>query len=178
MTESVQGLAGPSQDRFAGFDGVRAIAILAVILWHGAIVNQFPLEAMGPLRPLVLSGWMGVDLFFALSGFLITSLLLREERRRASVDGCRRFSLSGFYTRRALRILPVFVVVFVLQTFVLSGHLSSVNGDKILASNSPFGVWPYATFWGNYFIFWKSLRAGGGFVSPGVGVRRLLVALR
>jgi len=161
---------GPSESNgwFRGFDGIRAIAILVVMLWHTAIVTRFPGSAMGLLRPLVMTGWAGVDLFFALSGFLITSLLLREELRNSSLTGNRRFSLVGFYMRRSLRILPIFVVAFVLQTFVLSGHLGSLHGDRVLASNSPYGLWPYATFWGNYFSVWESVRMTGRVVQPGL----------
>jgi len=155
--------------RFLGFDGLRAIAILLVVLWHSAIVIQFPQELMGPLRPIVMSGWMGVDLFFALSGFLITSLLLREEARNEEVGLGQRFSIGGFYLRRSLRILPVFLVVFLIQTFVLSGYLPSVNGDEILESGSAFGVWPYATFWGNYFVAWKSIWKNHLAVHAGLG---------
>jgi peptidoglycan/LPS O-acetylase OafA/YrhL len=141
-----------AEGRFRGFDGVRALAILLVILWHGALVSHFPQEAMGPLRPLVMTGWAGVDLFFALSGFLITSLILREEERHRRSDGQPVFGLRRFYARRALRILPVFAVVFLVNTFVLSEHLGSVHGQRVLHSDSPLGLWPYATFWGNYFI--------------------------
>jgi peptidoglycan/LPS O-acetylase OafA/YrhL len=153
--------------RFRGFDGVRAVAILLVIIWHGALVGRFPEEAMGPLRPLVMTGWAGVDLFFALSGFLITALILREEQRTERVEGVPRFSLRRFYLRRALRILPVFVVVFLVNTFVLSGHLPSVQGRRVLDSGSPLGLWPYATFWGNYFIQQNHLW-GRALVDPGV----------
>lgn len=126
---------------------MRAIAILAVISWHSALASQFPLEALGPVQALVTSGWAGVDLFFALSGFLITTLLLREEAERG------RFSLSRFYLRRALRILPVFYAVFILLTFVLarSSWFASVRVMHVWQKGSALGLWPYATFWGNYF---------------------------
>jgi peptidoglycan/LPS O-acetylase OafA/YrhL len=72
-------------------DGVRGVAILLVIGWH----------AYG--RPS--GGFLGVDLFFVLSGFLITSLLLQEWQLRGS------FSLPHFYYRRALRLLPALVLM-------------------------------------------------------------------
>ena len=60
------------------------------------------------------------------------------------------FSLKRFYARRALRILPVFFVVFAVNTWVLAGYLPSVfvNGRRF--THLAFGLWPYATFWGNY----------------------------
>ena len=90
-------------------DGLRALAFLAVFsahLFRG--VSLVPLELLGPLdgawwfRGLALGGAFGVDLFFVLSGYLITTLLLHEERRFG------RFHLGAFWARRALRILPAY----------------------------------------------------------------------
>ena len=150
----MEAVGGLGAGRFPGLDGLRAVAILLVLLWHTAIVTRFPLEEMGPLRPLVMSGWAGVDLFFALSGFLITALLLREERLARLVDPGASFSGWRFYARRALRILPVFYAVFFLKTFVLSRHplFESIRVDEVWSSGSPLGLLPYATFWGTYFL--------------------------
>jgi len=79
---------------FRPLDGVRAISILLVLTWH---VNS-SLWAW-------LSGWEGPSIFFVISGFLITTLCLREEDRDGSV------SLKAFYVRRACRILPLYFVV-------------------------------------------------------------------
>ncbi len=79
---------------FPALDGLRAICILLVIFNHTR--SNYP--------PFIY-GWVGVDIFFVLSGFLITTLLLRERERYGSL------SLKGFYTRRAFRILPVYFAV-------------------------------------------------------------------
>src|SRR6476659_10206161 len=68
-------------------DGLRAIAILAVLITHFSH------------QKVLIGGYLGVDLFFVLSGFLITSLLISEERAGG-------VALGNFYARRALRILP------------------------------------------------------------------------
>lgn len=79
----------------AALDGVRAVAILAVLAHHGSY-------------GIARGGFLGVDLFFVLSGFLITHLLVREWGRHG------RISLAGFYARRALRILPPLVAALAL----------------------------------------------------------------
>jgi peptidoglycan/LPS O-acetylase OafA/YrhL len=138
--------------RFRGFDGLRGIAILLVIVYHGIIASEFPIPALGPLRPLFLAGWTGVDIFFALSGFLITSLLLREENRALRAGRPAHFSIWRFYLRRAFRILPAFYAVFLLDVFVFSQSrlFASAFVDNIRVS--PRGLFPYATFWTNYHV--------------------------
>jgi len=79
-------------------DGWRAIAILAVLLDHA--VGYSPLQSVPRVFALTRVGPNGVSLFFAISGFLICSRLLEEERAYGVI------SLRGFYVRRACRILP------------------------------------------------------------------------
>ena len=76
-------------------EGLRAIAVLAVVLYHAGC-SWFP------------GGYVGVDVFFVLSGYLITGLLLREAQARGTL------SLSGFYARRARRILPASLLVILV----------------------------------------------------------------
>ena len=99
---------------FGSLDGLRFFCILAV-LWHHAPVWT----AMADPGTLLQRGFLGVDFFFVLSGFLITTLLLREEARTG------RFSLRGFYWRRILRIVPVYffaVTLVVVYTVMLKGE--------------------------------------------------------
>lgn len=79
---------------FSSLDGLRAICILLVIFNH----TKVPI-------PYGITGWLGVDIFFVLSGFLITTLLLRERDQYGNV------SLKGFYVRRVFRILPIYFAV-------------------------------------------------------------------
>lgn len=80
-------------------DGLRAIAVIAVVLYHADV------------RFFAEGGFLGVDIFFVISGFLITNLILRDLEREA-------FSLRVFIQRRALRILPALYVV-VASTFIV-----------------------------------------------------------
>ena len=151
----------PPAQHLRGLDGLRAVAILLVILWHTTLMIHFPPARLGALRPFVFTCWAGVDLFFALSGFLITTLLLREEKRRAARDGSATFSLRNFYVRRALRILPVFYATFAL--LVLGFSRSEVfRTVRVAAVDAP--LWPYALFFNNYYESYALLSPQG---SPG-----------
>lgn len=90
-------------NRVAALDGLRAIAIAAVFAYHLGL-------------PFSFAGRLGVDVFFPLSGFLITGVLLREH---ATTD---RVRLGRFYARRALRLYPALGAA-VLVTFALHGRL-------------------------------------------------------
>jgi len=88
--------------RMPGLDGIRALAVCAVV-WHhthGAIAYL----------PMSRNGFLGVDVFFVLSGFLITTLLLNEKAKSG------RISLRHFYVRRSLRIFPLYYVVLLMLT--------------------------------------------------------------
>ena len=80
---------------FTGLDGIRCLAIVAVI-WHHTPGR----ESLSV--PILLRGYLGVDLFFVLSGFLITTILIREEKKTGTI------SLRNFYARRSLRIFPLY----------------------------------------------------------------------
>lgn len=87
-----------------GLDLLRAIAIVWVLLFHAYALFGLGLD----FAWLSNHGWMGVDIFFVLSGFLIGTQVLRPLQRGE------RLSFGGFYARRAWRILPAFAVVLVL----------------------------------------------------------------
>jgi peptidoglycan/LPS O-acetylase OafA/YrhL len=89
-------------NRTPGLDTLRAIAIVWVMLFHSYFVGGLG-EGFGGLER---SGWMGVDLFFALSGYLIGSQVLKSLKTTGGID------FVDFYRRRSVRILPAFLVVF------------------------------------------------------------------
>ncbi len=90
--------------RTPGLDTLRAIAIVWVMLFH-----SYLLGGLGTgFATLEHAGWMGVDLFFVLSGYLIGSQVLRSLHATGTLD------LGDFYRRRAVRILPAFFVVLAI----------------------------------------------------------------
>ena len=92
---------------FPSLDGLRCASIVAVI-WHHT-------DNAIPGIPMSQRGFLGVDMFFVLSGFLIVTLILRERERKGE------FSLRGFYARRVLRIFPLYygVILALTAAFIL-----------------------------------------------------------
>jgi peptidoglycan/LPS O-acetylase OafA/YrhL len=111
----------PLSDKPSGYlptlDGWRAIAIVAVIFHHDVVHTLGRLNT----RWLTTYGYSGVDVFFAISGILICSRLLKEE------EGSGHISLAGFYARRAFRILPpafLYLLVVALLSYLSVIHVS------------------------------------------------------
>jgi peptidoglycan/LPS O-acetylase OafA/YrhL len=114
-------------------DGVRALAITLVVLRHA---TGFPAD-----------GALGVDIFFVLSGFLITSLLLDERVRYGAV------SLKNFYRRRALRLLPA---LFVVLAFVLCVSVVAYLRHGTSLAKPIFGVVAGAGYFTNIALTTKA----------------------
>ena len=112
-----------------GLDGLRALAVVAVLLYHAGLAS-------------VPGGFLGVEVFFVISGYLITALLVTEWRRRGRID------LAAFWMRRARRLLPALYLVVVATlayaVVFLPGEVAGLRGDAL----SAFG---YVTNW--YLIF-------------------------
>jgi peptidoglycan/LPS O-acetylase OafA/YrhL len=114
----------------AGLDGVRAFAVTAVVIYH---ISNTALSG----------GFLGVDVFFVLSGFLITSILLTEFYDRRRID------IKNFYLRRARRLLPalftMLATVTLLTWLFARDELHQLRGDVVAAVT-------YCTNWTQ--IFW------------------------
>ena len=117
---------------FGALDGLRALAILAVVLYH-------VLEAR---EGLVGRFYLSVSLFFAISGFLITTLLLRERATTGTI------SLKGFYARRSLRIFPLYYAICATYIVLVAvfEHDGAVRGAFF------DNVRYYLTYTSNWFI--------------------------
>ncbi len=124
------GVSRPADKRFPylpGIDALRALAVLAVFFYHSS-VGWMP------------GGFLGVDVFFVISGYLITSLLLREFRRGGHVR------LGRFWLRRARRLLPavgvLIAVTMIAAAIVEPDRIEQLRGDAI-ASLAYFANWHF-----------------------------------
>src|SRR5262249_28610926 len=151
-------------------DGLRAVAIALVYGFHDQggdllaylaswveiallLLIDLPLEAVGLptvsfrakallTRPFYEDGWVGVQVFFVLSGFLITTLLLRERERFGRID------LRAFWVRRALRIWPLYYLIVAIGFGIIpriEGAYHTEFGPLQAAESLP----PFLVFLGN-----------------------------
>jgi peptidoglycan/LPS O-acetylase OafA/YrhL len=146
-------------ERLTGLDGLRAISILLVLAGHGAWTAGAPHWVL-PLRDC---GLAGVEIFFVISGFIITHLLLRERRRHGEID------LPAFWTRRALRIVPPLLVAsaaiaVAAQSGLLQWWWSSFFGALTLTKDTPLlgGDWFFGHTWSlaleeQFYLLWPLL---------------------
>src|SRR5213594_1167134 len=118
------------QQKIPQLDGIRGVAILVVIIHNS---GRFP--------RLFANGWMGVDLFFVLSGFLITGILLDTKESEGY--------FKNFYIRRCLRIWPLYYSLL-LSMFVLVPLLRPSEAHIVFEKSSPW--WAYPLFLQNFLI--------------------------
>ncbi|XZE20665.1 acyltransferase family protein [Pirellulaceae bacterium SH449] len=142
-----------SQDRILGLDGFRGLAVLMVTVYRFGEVS-FTEDVIGGIASKAFYlGASGVDLFFVLSGFLITGILLDRKEHRAY--------FSHFYIRRALRIFPLYYGALLLFLFLLPilGLDLAAQGEKKISGN-PIHLWLYTT---NLSIAWANQWHFGAF---------------
>ncbi|HEV8214927.1 MAG TPA: acyltransferase [Gemmatimonadaceae bacterium] len=128
--------ASESRRRIPELDGVRAIAIWMVFVTHGVFGFANAPGALdhvpGPLLLGVRAGWLGVDLFFLLSGFLITGILVDAK------DAPKYF--RNFYTRRALRIMPLYFACILVWSFFYTNARSYFLLSAVFGANLSYLV--------------------------------------
>ena len=106
---------------FPSLDGLLAVSIVAVV-WH---------HAAGHRQGILGRGFLGVEHFFAISGFLITTLLLRERERTGTI------SLPSFYVRRTLRIFPLYYAVLALYVGLVALTAATTPAGAQFFANLP-----------------------------------------
>ncbi len=145
-----------------GLNGIRAIAALLVVLSHISLqIGELGFPAKGSIN---MAGY-GVTMFFVLSGYLITTLLLKEHDKTETI------SLRKFYLRRILRIWPIYyLALFIAITWVIINEQPISSGDTFfyvfLMANVPFVfggiIGPVAQLWSvgveeQFYLFWPWL---------------------
>jgi peptidoglycan/LPS O-acetylase OafA/YrhL len=128
---------------FPNLDGLRFFAFFFVFMYH--CYYEVPLQGKDSFIYLGFhkiweNGDLGVNFFFTLSGFLITYLLLSEEKQLGG------FNISGFYWRRTLRIWPLYFTTVLFGFFIFQTLVNSVGGEIEETAN----VWYYLLFLGNF----------------------------
>lgn len=119
---------------FVALDALRCLSILAVVWHHGAgHVTECS---------LLQRGYLGVDFFFVISGFLITTLLLREHQKHGGI------SMRAFYMRRSLRIFPLYYAVLLLYTIIVGFFESNTVDKAAFIENLPY----FLTYTSNLFV--------------------------
>ncbi len=123
-------------DRIAALDGLRGIAVVMVLVFHAGAQSQ--VQQFGPwsyyASSVIAGGWLGVDLFFVLSGFLITRILL-------NTSGSSNY-FQSFYARRFLRIFPLYWGFLALSFWVLPG-----TSDSPWLRENQLWYWSYLSNW-------------------------------
>jgi peptidoglycan/LPS O-acetylase OafA/YrhL len=175
----------PAKGEKEGFrpdiEGLRGIAVMLVVIYHAGLLSNASVRLTG--------GFIGVDLFFVVSGFLITGLLIRERERTG------RISFSKFYARRVRRILPAAAYVllvtlpaaYILVTLIdrasvmvdgASAALSIANVRFALTSDyfnvNPAAFSPFLHFWSlgveeQFYFIWPALMTIAAWRRPRLG---------
>jgi peptidoglycan/LPS O-acetylase OafA/YrhL len=130
------GTGPPRLGHLPGLDGIRGVAVLSVLLFHGGV-------SWAP------GGFLGVDVFFVLSGFLITSLLIDEWGRTGAIG------LGGFWVRRARRLLPGLLVLVggaaVYAWLIASPEALAGIRHDVFATLAYFANWHFIASQASYF---------------------------
>jgi peptidoglycan/LPS O-acetylase OafA/YrhL len=135
-------MPGVQMDRRAAWDGLRGLAVAAVLVYH---VEGHPLSG----------GFLGVSMFFTLSGFLITTIVVAGRERTGSFDGV------TFWARRFRRLVPAMVACLVLV--LAFGHLAASPNQQ---ANLGWDMVSAATDWSNWRFLLTGQEYGGSVVDP------------
>ena len=181
------GRSGEKDNFRPDIEGLRGVAVLLVVLFHAGLLSNAPIQLTG--------GFIGVDLFFVISGYLITGLLVRERERTGTV------SFSRFYARRVRRILPAAAVVLLitiplaysLETLLqrpdamqdaAAAALSIANIRFALTTDyfNPVTFSPFLHFWSlgveeQFYFVWPAVLLLAAWRSPRLGATLALATI-
>lgn len=137
-------------------DGVRGLAALMVIIWHFVGVGLFASPQTGShlVGQVMMFGRSGVDLFFVLSGFLITGVLLDNGQRPGA--------LVSFYTRRFFRIWPAYLLLIAMAVIAVKfipAAIKAADGGRMFNDQIP--IWSYPLFAQTFFMAAKEAWGSG-----------------
>jgi peptidoglycan/LPS O-acetylase OafA/YrhL len=141
---AVQAATPSPRVHLPALDGIRGLAVLLVMAFHFMLLAGDS-SAVRLLQKVCGMGWMGVDLFFVLSGFLITGILLDAKRANDRSAG---LYFKSFYARRTVRIFPLYYAFLVLFLLVLPRVVPNFHA---LFGYPPCADWPYWTYTYNIF---------------------------
>ena len=145
-----------------GFNALRAVSVILVVLTHLDLSDWIPNTefVMNRVWPM-MSGDFGVQIFFVLSGFLITNILIHEKSKKGKIN------FKNFFARRFLRLLPPFILFFILVAIAISfGYLTNAKESILYAlfyayNFVPRNLYSYemAHFWSlgveeQFYILW------------------------
>jgi peptidoglycan/LPS O-acetylase OafA/YrhL len=183
----VSGVAHPKSRHDGGdkdgfrpdIEGLRGLAVTLVVLFHVGLLSQAGTQITG--------GFIGVDLFFVVSGFLITGLLIRERERNGKI------SFSRFYARRVRRILPASIVVLLVTLIASNVLINMVDRPSVMLDGAasalsvanirfamttdyfnPVNYSPFLHFWSlgveeQFYFIWPALLALVAWKMPRLG---------
>ena len=193
--KAISGVAHPKQKRSPGekdgfrpdIEGLRGLAVSLVVLFHAGLLSQASTQLTG--------GFIGVDLFFVVSGFLITGLLIRERERTG------RISFSRFYARRVRRILPAAAVVLLITLPLANSLVTLVQRPSVMEDGAsaalsianirfaittdyfnPVNYSPFLHFWSlgveeQFYFVWPAILAIVAWKFPRAGAAVALTAI-
>ncbi|MGD0122376.1 MAG: acyltransferase family protein [Candidatus Limnocylindrales bacterium] len=172
--------SGAEKDGFRpDIEGLRGVAVSLVVLFHAGLLSHASTQLTG--------GFIGVDLFFVVSGFLITGLLIRERERTGTI------SFSRFYARRVRRILPAAAVTLLITLPLASALVTLVQRPSVMEDGAsaalsianirfamttdyfnPVNYSPFLHFWSlgveeQFYFVWPALLAVVAWKFPRAG---------
>lgn len=179
FANSTVSATAPRSHRIPSLDGLRAISIAIVLLAHVAETKNLRFEPYS--HALYSFGSFGVKVFFVISGFLITTLLLNEERKRGSI------SLGMFYFRRTFRIWPVaYTFILVVALMGVWGLVTIPNHNLVYAltftmNHVRHGTWATGHLWSlaveeQFYLVWPLVFLCTGFRTRWMSCLSIVIA--